>query len=191
MRRRLVVVVCGLLVTISLTVVAAHGTVSLGFATETASVDPGGETQVSIFATEADDGVDSIDLSASIDTPDIAEITAVTVAGDPTTATTNVSSNGTHVEVSASGLDQAGPTVSVVTLTLAGRSTGTGELSIDAGTVSPARGAPYLTAQLDTIEIDVRDGAGSQERLALIGAVVLGGVFVVLAAYVVRKRQEP
>jgi hypothetical protein len=180
MRRWLVVVICGLLAVGSLTVV---------FATEAASVEPGGETQVALYASEADDGVGAIDFSASIDVPEIVQITAVSVAGDPATAATNVSSNGTHVEVSASGLDQDGPTVRVATLTLAGRSTGTGELSIDAGSVSPARGAPYLTAQLGTLEIDVQTDGESQEPLALIGIVVLGSGLAILAAYVIRRRR--
>lgn len=193
MSRRVVVLVVCLLLAGSLVVAAGvavgHGSVSVGFTTETATIDHGDRTGLAIVVDSADDGVDTYDLSVSTDAEGIVAITNASVPNG--TANVTVSQTGTRVDVSASGLAREGPSVEVLTLTLAAQSNGTATLSIDAASVLPPAGPPYLTTERDTVDVVVGadDSSGSVFTLELLVIGSAATLLVVLVAYAVFRRR--
>lgn len=193
MSRRMVATVVGLLFASTLVVtagiVAGHGSVSVGFTTETVAIDSGAKAQVDVVVDRADDGVDTYDLSLSTDSEAVVAITDASVSSG--TATVTVGPNGSRLNVSASGLARDGPTVEALTLTLAARSNGTETLSIDAASVLPPAGAPYLTTERGTVDVVV--GADDTTESAFGTGIVLAGSTVVLllalVAYAVARRR--
>ncbi|QCC52215.1 hypothetical protein DV733_13675 [Halapricum salinum] len=170
-------------------IVAGHGSVSVGFTTETVAIDSGAKVQVDVVVDRADDGVDTYDLSLSTDSEAVVAITDASVSSG--TATVTVGPNGSRLNVSASGLARDGPTVEALTLTLAARSNGTETLSIDAASVLPPAGAPYLTTERGTVDVVV--GADDTTESAFGTGIVLAGSTVVLllalVAYAVARRR--
>jgi len=165
--------------------VAGHGSISVGFATETVSIDAGDRAQVDVIVDNADDGVDTYELTVSTESEGVVTISDASVTNGRANVT--VDPNGTRIDVSASGLDRDGSTAEVLTLTLAAQSNGTETLSIDAASVLPPAGAPYLTTERGTADIVVGADDSSGSGLGL--TIVVAAVLVVLGAYAVVRRR--
>lgn len=190
MKLRLVVVLAGIVFAGGMGIAAAHGSVSVGFGSDTVTIESGTQSQIDVIVEQADDGVDSYDLSISTDSEGVVAVTDASVIGESAATNVTVGSNGSRLDVSGTGIDRDGPTVDVVTLTLAGRSNGTGTLSIDAATVVPSQGAPYLTSERGTVEVVVGADQTGQNEPPLIGIGAVGGVMAVVVYGVVRRRSS-
>jgi len=185
----MVVVLLATTIVVATGLVAGHGSISVGFATETVSIDAGDREQVDVVVDSADDGVGTYELTVSTESGGVVTIPNASVANGRANVT--VGPNGTRIDVSASGLDRDGPTARVLTLTLAAQSNGTETLSIDAASVLPPAGAPYLTTERGTADVvvgaDDPSGGVFSPAILLIGSAA--ALLVVLVTYAVGRRR--
>ena len=111
-----------------------------------------------------------------------------TTAGAGTTNVT-IGQNGTRADISVTGMDRDGPTEEIVTLTLSGETDGTGSLSIDAASVLPPTGAPYLTAERGDVEVVVGESNTAPDESVPMAIGLLGGTIVILGSFILLRRR--
>lgn len=149
--------------------VLGAGTTTVAVQPESPTVSTGETTTVDIVVESADDGVGSIDLELAVADPSVANITDVSVAGNPATVRTTGDSDSTRI--AATGMDTANTgTVTVATVTLTGESAGTTSLELTVAAVGNETGSAYnvsgttsgeLTVESETTPTSTESDGGS------------------------------
>ena len=122
--------------------VLGAGATSVAIQPDTTTVTVGETTTVDIVVESADDGVGSIDLELAVTDAAVANVTDVSVAGNPSTVRTTGGTDS--VRIAATGMDTADTgTVTVATVTLAGESPGTTSLDLTVAAVGNESGSAY------------------------------------------------
>ncbi|WP_169315620.1 malectin domain-containing carbohydrate-binding protein [Halogranum rubrum] len=138
--KKLAVVVMAVLLVVS----AGASGVALAASTQIAitpasqSVSPGSTTTVDVVATAASEGVGSYEFTVSVDDTNVATITEIDLAGNPSTSvsSTSVASDGSSASAAVGFSDTSGTgEVVLATVTIEGQSAGDATLSIDGESV--------------------------------------------------------
>ncbi|MBX0306061.1 hypothetical protein EGD98_20675 [Halomicroarcula sp. F24A] len=134
------------------------GTTTVVVQPESTTITAGETTTVDIVVESADDGVGSIDLELTVADASVADITDVSVAGDPSTVRTTADNDSTRI--AATGMDTADTgSVTVATVTLAGESGGTSPLDLTVAAVGNESGSAYNVSGTTSGELTVEGEA--------------------------------
>jgi hypothetical protein len=132
------------------------GTTTVGVEPETATVESGANTTVDIVLESADGGVGSVEFELTVTDGTVANLTSVSVAGNPSTTATTVDANSTHVV--ATGMDTAdtGP-VTVATVTVSGETVATSTLALTVSAIGDESGTAYDIQTVTDGELTVEE----------------------------------
>lgn len=125
--------------------VAAAGTTDVEVTPETTTIDAGTTTTINITATDiSSDGLGSYEFELSTSGTGTASITDVTLRGNPGLSETNISEDGSQLNVSAGVLSTSETgSVTLATVTIAGDAAGETTLSLSDVSVSDNDGNAY------------------------------------------------
>ncbi len=162
-KRILVTAVAGLVLAGALSVgtTAAATTTTVGLEPATQTVDAGDTTTIDIVVTTADDGVGAYNLTVALGNPDVAQLTSVSIPGEPAFDEVTYTDSGDRVQMRVVGLDtQDTGAVSIATLTV--QATGETTLSLDVAAVGDEEGNAYTISDTTAGQIDIT--SASSER---------------------------
>jgi phage protein D len=138
---------------------AGATTVSLTPANATAA--PGGTTTVDVVADAASGGVRSYDLSVSVGDASVARVESVTPAGSPRYRNVTYAADNSSVDVAAAAADaSATGSVTVATVTLAGVSNGTTDVSLSVEALGDGANDAYAVTGTAGATLAVGSGGG-------------------------------
>jgi len=129
------------------------------------STTVGETTTVDVVVGNVDGGVGAYDLTVAVDDPDVATVVDAAVAGDSGARDVEVAPDGSNASVRAAMLDtdDAGE-VTVATVTVAGQSAGSADLTVSVEALGDEEGRAYaVTAERGT-SVTVTDDDGSTDR---------------------------
>lgn len=139
----------------------AAGTTAVTLASDDSSIGVG-ETTTFDVAVDSSGGVGAAELGVELDDPSVATITDISIAGNPSTAETNLSSDGAAASAAYFGVDSADTgEVTIVTVTVEGAAAGSTDLSVtprdgnDAVVVFDETGAPYTVSETGNATLSV------------------------------------
>ena len=138
--------------------VLGAGTTTVAVQPDSATVTAGETATVDIVVESADDGVGSIDLELAVSDSQVANITDVSVAGNPETVRTNGGNDSTRIAATGMDTDDTG-TVTVATVTLTGESAGTSSLDLTVAAVGNESGSAYTPSGTTSGELTVEGGS--------------------------------
>lgn len=173
-RQKTVVLTVGLLLIFSVgvpSVVSAAGESELIVTPAASTVTAGETTTVDVAVERANGGVGAAEMRVAVDDPDVAAITDVTVRGDPglTDVTSAADSSWVDVAYATADTDDSG-SVTVVTVTVEGKSDGTTGLSVlprtdnDAVVVYDETGDGYDLSSIGDATMTVGDAGGDGDH---------------------------
>lgn len=155
-------VVTAVVVALTTGLVLGAGTTTVAVQPDSATVSAGETTTVDIVVESADDGVGSIDLELAVSDAQVANITDVSVAGDPSTVRTTSDNDSTRI--AATGMNTADTgSVTVATVTLEGEASGTTSLDLTVAAVGNESGSSYDVSDTTNGELTVEGDSDSTE----------------------------
>lgn len=150
--------------TISSGAVAAAGTTDVRTAPGSVNIDAGETKQINVTATSVDDGVGSFNFILTTGGTGTISIIDAERYGTPSVGGSEISSDGSEVNITASYLSNTPPSgeVTLANVTIVGNAAGQTQLSIDGSEVGDEAGDAYTISNTAGSTISVRESTAIQ-----------------------------